>query len=546
MSTSSSPPDVSDHEKQEAQAAAEAAAPIPQRQVRGVRWFLVVAAILSSMFVYALDNTVTADLGPAIINEFGSAPLLPWLSVGFVAGGVVVLLPVGKLYSKYNAKWLYIANLVLFLGASALCGAAPNMSAMIVGRVFLGVGGNGMYCGILTLLTAYTEERERPGYLSLIGFVWGIGTVLGPVVGGAFEKVDWRWSFYINLIICGVFMPVYLFLLPSFDPMPAGLSARERIRGYDFLGTTLFTGFVISFLMAVNFGGALYEWDSAREIALFVVAGVLFLAFVAQQKFAWLTTTAERIFPVKMLHVREALLLFASSACANAAAFGAIFYVPVYFQFTRGDSALDAAVRLLPLIILLSTMILANGFFLGKLGYYFPWYCVGSALAIVGNVLLSRIDVNTSQAAIYGYEVLIGLGTGAFIQAGYATIQTTVAPYDLGYAIPFMMVAQFTGITLSLSISGAIFVNEALSGLRSLLPMVSQQEISAILSGTSDDAINAVPEALRGATIEAIVDALRKVFIPGYVAAAVAFVLSFFLNKKNAFGAAGKDIAVTV
>lgn len=155
------------------------------------------------MFIYSLDNTITADLTPEIVNAFGSVPLLPWLSVGFMAGGVVVLLPVGKLYSKFNAKWLYIANLVVFLAASALCGAAPNMNAMIVGRVFLGVAGNGMYCGILTLLSTYTEEKERPSYLSLIGFVWGIGTVLGPVVGGAFAKVDWRWSFYINLIIGG-------------------------------------------------------------------------------------------------------------------------------------------------------------------------------------------------------------------------------------------------------------------------------------------------------------------------------------------------------
>lgn len=155
------------------------------------------------MFIYSLDNTITADLTPEIVNAFGSVPLLPWLSVGFMAGAVVVLLPVGKLYTKFNAKWLYIANLVVFLAASALCGAAPNMNAMIVGRVFLGVAGNGMYCGILTLLSTYTEEKERPGYLSLIGFVWGIGTVLGPVVGGAFAKVDWRWSFYINLIIGG-------------------------------------------------------------------------------------------------------------------------------------------------------------------------------------------------------------------------------------------------------------------------------------------------------------------------------------------------------
>lgn len=339
------------------------------------------------MLIYSLDNTITADLVPAIVNDFDSVPLLPWLSVGFMVGAMVSLLPVGKLYSKYNAKWVYIINVVVFLASSALCGAAPNMNAIIVGRVFLGLSGAGMYGGVLTLVSAYTDDHERPGYLSLIGFVWGIGTVLGPVVGGAFATVDWRWSFYINLIIGGVFIPVYLFLLPPFDPLP-NVSMLGRLEKYDFLGVALYTGFILSLIMAINFGGAVYAWDSGSEIALFVVSGVLFIAFAIQQRFAWFTTSAERIFPVKMLRSLEANLLFVCAACSNAAGYIPIFYIPVYFQFSRGDSALDAAVRLLPLIIVLSFTIVANGFLMGKLGYYFPWYFLGSALALAGNVLL--------------------------------------------------------------------------------------------------------------------------------------------------------------
>jgi MFS family permease len=151
------------------------------------------------MFIYSLDGTIVADLGPSIVNEFDSVPLLPWLSVGFMVGSIITVLPLGKLYGKYNAKWLYVISVVLFLASSALCGAAPTMSAMIVGRVFLGMAGNGIYFGILTLLSVNTTDKERPAYLSLVGFVWGLGTVLGPVVGGGFDKVNWRWAFYLNL-----------------------------------------------------------------------------------------------------------------------------------------------------------------------------------------------------------------------------------------------------------------------------------------------------------------------------------------------------------
>lgn len=348
----------------------------------------MISAICSSMFIYSLDNTITADLVPAIANEFQSVDMLPWLSVGFMAGAYVALLPMGKLYAKYDAKWVYIINVVFFLAASALCGAAPTMDAMIVGRVFLGVAGSAIYCGVMHLISISTDEKERPFYFSISGVVWSVGTVLGPVVGGAFEKVNWRWSFYINLMIGGVFMPIYLFVLPSFDPLPKSVTWKQRAENFDFLGTVLLVGFSICLVMAINFGGVLYPWDSGSTVALFVVGGVGAIVFGLQQYFSWLTTPEDRIFPAPLLRHKESALLFISTLCSNTAAFIPIFYIPVYFQFTRGDSALEAAVRLLPLIIIFSVANLAQGFLMFRFGYYWPWFFVGGALSLAGNVML--------------------------------------------------------------------------------------------------------------------------------------------------------------
>lgn len=482
------------------------------------------------MFIYALDNTITADLVPAIVNEFGSVTMLPWLSVGFTVGGYVALLPVGKLYAKYNAKWVYIISVVLFLASSALCAASPTMNAMIVGRVFLGVAGSSMYCGILTLMSVLPDEHQRPAYLSLIGLLWGAGTVLGPVIGGAFAEVDWRWAFYINLIIGGVFLPVYIFILPPFHPTPRTVSRRNRMDNYDYVGTILFLGMVLCLVMAINFGGVLYAWNSGSIIALFVVGLVLLIAFVIQQWFSWFTTESDRIFPAKLIRIREADLLFACSASCNTAIFIPIFYIPTYFQFSRGDSALEAAVRLLPLIVVLSAAMLAQGFFIGKTGYYWPWYTVGAACALAGNVLLYTVDVDTATAKIYGYEILVGFGTGIFNQAGYAVIHTVVSAADVSFAIPFMMTAQFTGISIALSIAGAVFVNEALDDLAKILPTFSSSQLNGIISGTSSDAMQTVPEDLRPAVIEAIVNSLSLVYVPAFVGAALALLLSLFLS----------------
>lgn len=494
----------------------------PGRQIRGIRvsiaslpfrqpgpfltvpppqWILVLCAIYSSMFIYSLDNTITADLVPAIANEYNSVAMLPWLSVGFMAGAYVGILPMGKLYAKFDAKWVYTVNTVLFLGASALCGAAPDMNSMIVGRVWLGVAGSAMYCGIMTLITISTDAHEKPKYFSITGVVWSVGTVLGPVVGGAFATFDWRWAFYINLIIGGIFMPIYLFVLPSFDPLPKSVTRRQRLYKFDFLGTILLAGFSICLVMAINFGGVLYAWNSGSTVALFVVGGVGFLVFVAQQHFSWLTTLSDRLFPAALLKHKESALLFISTICSNTAAFIPIYYIPVYFQFSKGDSALDAAVRLLPLIIVFSFANLAQGLLLVKVGYYWPWFVAGGALSLAGNVMLYCIDAGTSSGYIYGAEVILALGLGFCNQTPYGVIHGVIPPHEAGLGVPsvlhlatvslisddfrFIMIAQYTGITAALSVSGAVFVNEGLSGLHRLLPDLPLDDLNGILSGES-------------------------------------------------------------
>lgn len=140
--------------------------------------------------------------------------------------------------------------------------------------------------------------------------------------------------------------------------------------------------------MAINFGNALYPWDSAQIIVLFVVSAVTFIAFSFQQYFVWCTTLEDRMFPCHLLKIKEANLLFVATAGCNAGGFLPIYYLPIYFQFSRGDDALGAAVHMLPLIIILSATIIANGYLMSKLGYYQPWYLGGAILLLIGNVLM--------------------------------------------------------------------------------------------------------------------------------------------------------------
>ena len=164
------------------------------RTIRGWKWIVAMSTILSTTFLFALDNTIVADIQPSIVNQFNDVDRLPWFGVGFGLGSTAVL-PWGKAYGVYSVKWLFISTVILFEVGSAICGGAPNVNALIIGRVLAGIGGSGMYSGCLTYISVTTSNKERPIYMAGVAVAWGAGTVLGPIVGGAFadSSATWRW-----------------------------------------------------------------------------------------------------------------------------------------------------------------------------------------------------------------------------------------------------------------------------------------------------------------------------------------------------------------
>lgn len=298
----------------------------PVRRVEGWRWWLVVVSMLSSIFLFSLDNTIVADIQHAVVEDFDDISKLPWLAGAFLMGAAATNLVWGKIYAGFEAKSMYLACVVLFEVGSALCGGAPSMNALIVGRAIAGVGGSGLYIGVMTLISVTTSLHERPMYVGLTGLVWGIGTVLGPIVGGAFtdSSAGWRWAFYINLIIGGVFSPVWIFLLPTSDPRK-GTPYKKRAGEIDWVGTVIIIGAFVSGIMGISFGGILYPWNSWNIIVAFVASGSLFIILGLQQGFTIFTNEKDRIFPVQFLRHRTMVLLAVLIACA-----GTGLTVPLY------------------------------------------------------------------------------------------------------------------------------------------------------------------------------------------------------------------------
>ncbi|KAG9844066.1 MFS general substrate transporter, partial [Aureobasidium melanogenum] len=252
-----------------------------ERGIPNWQWYLVCVGIFAGALLYGLDTTISADVQGPILETFGDIEKLSWVGIGFPMGSVSIVLLVGALYALFEIKWMFIGSLVLFEAGSALCGAAPDMNALVVGRVIAGMGGAGMYLGALTYITTFTSKKEQPIYNALIGLCWGTGSILGPVVGGGFadSSATWRWAFYINLPLAAVTSPIYLFLLPTHNPKP-DTGAKQKLAIIDWLGAFLFAGMFAILQVALTFSGSLWKWNQAGPIALWVVFSVFLVAFV--------------------------------------------------------------------------------------------------------------------------------------------------------------------------------------------------------------------------------------------------------------------------
>ncbi|KAF4990931.1 hypothetical protein FGRMN_8169 [Fusarium graminum] len=494
------------------------------RDIHGWKWAVAYAAMLSTTLLFAIDNTIVANIQPSIINDLGHLELMSWIGTGFALGTMFILLW-GKVYGIFNIKWVYIFNIFLFEAGSAVCGAAPNIEALIVGRVIAGVGGAGMYSGTLTYVSVLTNPDEKPAYLAGSTVVWGVGSVLGPVVGGAFaaSSATWRWGFYINLPIGAIFAPAYFILFPNLDPNPAKTIA-EKLRLVDWINAFVFLAGSACLTVALTFGGVVYSFDSGTIIALWTVTGILLIAFIVLLKAHPLVNKENRLYPLHFFKqwtlVNMQIQVFLSSGIILAMT----YYVPLYFQFIKGDGALEAGVRLLPLIMFMVALSMLNGFLMPKYGLIPVWYIAGSTLALIGSALMYTVDEKTSNGKVYGYNILVGAGTGCYIVAGFAIVQSLVPSHDIANAVGAMTISQDLGMVLFLAISGSLFHNVAVDKVGGALPNLSEVEIATLIAGTSSASFKALSEHDKSLVIPEIASAMKSIWAFFMAAAALSFV----------------------
>jgi len=385
----------------------------------------------------------------------------------------------GRIYTFYSPKWTFISAIFLFELGSAVCGAAPSSVAFIIGRAISGIGSAGMFGGSMVIMLNVLPLHKRPLAMGLIGGVFAIASVVGPLVGGAFTTyVSWRWCFYINLPIGAVCVAIILLVLKIDPPMAAkGKSIKEKITQLDPLGTVILLVCIICLLLALQWGGSSYPWSDGRIIALFVVFAVLFVVFCLLQVYRNENTVT---IPIRIIKSRSVVGGMWYTFFGGGTLVVIVLYMPIWFQAIKGVDAVESGIRSIPLVLGLVIFIIFSGAMVQKIGYYTPFMIAGSMIMPIGAGLLTTLNVNSSAGPWIGFQVLVGAGMGLGMQQPNIAVQTVLARKDTSMGVALLFLGQNLGGSIFASIAQSILNNQLIKNIQaSNLPIDPQEVVNA-------------------------------------------------------------------
>lgn len=341
-------------------------------------------------------------------------------------------------------------------------------------------------------------------------------------------------AFYINLPIAALLSPIYFFIFPSTNPSP-NHSVWQKLRTMDWVGVVLNAATFTLLITALTFSGARFPWNSSTTIAIWAVWGACLIAFVVQQAFSIFTKPSQRIFPVHFLAHKDYVLMFVCTACSAVAMSVTIYYIPIFFAFIHGDQALQAAVRLLPFVIVFIVMVMFAGGSLPLNGRWSIYYIVGGVCILGGSAGMITIRAATSSSVIYGLEALIAIGAGLTFQNAYAVMAAKVAPAQQGNAIGFMNVGQIGTVALSLAIASCLFQNLAFEFLTVKLAAFHLPEgaLRSALGGAASAELQAAGPVIASLAGETIAYTIARVFGMSIAAGALLLVASVFMTHEK-------------
>lgn len=481
---------------------------------------LLFVGLMLAMLLASLSQTVLSAAMPTMVGELNGVDLMLWVMTAYILASTIMMPIYGKVGDLIGRKGLLLFAISAFMAGSALGGLAGDMNLLIVARVVQGIGGGGLMILSQAIIADVVPARERGKYMGVMGAVFAVSSVAGPLLGGWFtEGIGWRWTFWINipLGILALAASVAFLHLPKHDT-----SVRPRI---DVAGMALLAAATTCLVLIASWGGSTYDWDSLQILLLIAGTLVTGAAFVFVE-----LHTPEPIIPMNLFRERNFTLTTVAGLLTGVAMFGVIGYLPTYLQMTFGEDATTAGLLMIPMMGALLVTSVVTGWLVSRYGRY-KWMPMAGALFVAaGLTLLSTMTPETPLWVFCGYLAVMGIGLGTSMQILVLIVQNTFHVRMVGTATASNNYFRQIGATLGSAFVGSLFATRLFDLLAQRLPASGSLPGGSAHSLTPE-AVKHLPDALRTVIDQAYNDALTPLFLWMVPLALAAFVLLCFIKE---------------
>lgn len=482
----------------------------------------VFVGLMLGMFVSSISQTIVSPALPIIVSELGGMEHYSWLATSAMLVSAVTVPIVGKLSDLYGRRGFYIAGLAVFLLGSVLAGAAQGFWWLVAARSLQGLGMGTLMPLSQTIIGDIIPPRQRGKYQGLMGAVFGVTAIAGPLAGGVItDHWGWRWLFYVSI-------PVGLLAL-AFIVKNLHLPHEQRKVTIDTWGIVTLTGALVALLLATSWGGTTYPWTSTQVAGLFAVGTVLLALFIRIELRA-----QEPVIPLRLF--KSSIFTFANIASLVIAMvmFGAIFYVPVYAQGVLGVNATNSGFITIPMMTSMIVVSILIGLLITKTGRYKAVTIVGTLVLVAGFVMLARLDYGATQTQLTLAMLVVGLGLGAGMQTYVLVVQNSVDQADLGVATATTQFFRSAGATVGIAILGTIMTSRLATAIPAHLPAEYAARVpeGSLGAGSVLDpsALSRLPPEVATAVRQGLADALHDVFLASIPLALIAVVATVLIR----------------